>query len=132
MSIALFEAMKTNKTVRSLNVCVASLEEPHLTAIVDSLLENDTLQTFSVCAGCANACPIEDVDAAFLRILERNMCLRELDIRKVRPVAEDELEIDDSDDPSKFLLESSVVCLQSGRIWARNVSKSTKKSHNKL
>ena len=34
VSIALFEAMKTNKTVRSLNVCVASLEEPHLTAIV--------------------------------------------------------------------------------------------------
>ena len=101
MSIALFEAMKTNKTVRSLNVCVASLEEPHLTAIVDSLLENDTLQTFSVSAGCANACPIEDVDAAFLRILERNMCLRELDIRKVRPVAEDELEIDDSDDPTE-------------------------------
>ena len=34
VSIALFEAMKTNKTVRSLNLCVDSLEEPHLTAIV--------------------------------------------------------------------------------------------------
>ena len=31
-SIALLAAMKTNKTVR--NLCVDSLEEPHLTAIV--------------------------------------------------------------------------------------------------
>ena len=34
VSIALLEAMKTNKLVRSLNLCVDSLEKPHLTAIV--------------------------------------------------------------------------------------------------
>ena len=83
-SIALLEAMRTNKTVRSLDLFVDCLEETHLTAVGDSLLENDTLQSFSVFAGCAIACPIDDVKATFLRILERNMCLRDLDVRLTR------------------------------------------------
>ena len=86
VSRALLEAMQTNKTVRSLDLTVDYLEEPHLKAIVDSLLENDTLQAFSMRARCAIACPIEDVRAAFKRILERNMCLRDLHIQSVKPV----------------------------------------------
>ena len=86
VSRALLEAMQTNKTVRSLDLTVDYLEEPHLKAIVDSLLENDTLQAFSMRARCAIACPIEDVRAAFKRILERNMCLRDLHIQNVKPV----------------------------------------------
>ena len=84
VSIALLEAMRTNKTVRSLDLFVDCLEETHLTAVGDSLLENDTLQPFSVFAGCAIAGPIDDVKATFLRILERNMCLRDLDVRLTR------------------------------------------------
>ena len=86
VSRALLEAMQTNKTVRSLDLTVDYLEEPHLTAIVDSLLENDTLQAFSMRARCAIACPIEDVRAAFVRIMRRNMCLRDLHIQNVKPV----------------------------------------------
>ena len=86
VSRALLEAMQTNKTVRSLDLIVDYLEEPHLKAIVDSLLENDTLQAFSMRARCAIACPIEDVRAAFKRILERNMCLRDLHIQSVKLV----------------------------------------------
>ena len=97
VSIALLEAMRTNKTVRSLDMYVENLEELHLTAIVDSLLENDTLQSFSVCADyCAIHSPFEAISEAFLRILKRNMCLRDVDITCLMPVplgddAEDEL-----------------------------------------
>ena len=97
VSIALLEAMRTNNIVRSLDMSVENLEELHLTAIVDSLLENDTLQSFSVCADyCAIHSPLEAVSEAFLRILKRNMCLRDVDITCVMPVplggdAEDEL-----------------------------------------
>ena len=79
--IALLEAMRSNKTVRSLKLFVDCLEDTHLTAIGDSLLENDTLQSFSVYAACAIACRIHKVEATFSRILERNMCLRNLDVR---------------------------------------------------
>ena len=79
--IALLEAMRSNKTVRSLKLFVDCLEDTHLTAIGDSLLENDTLQSFSVYAACAIACRIRKVEATFSRILERNMCLRNLDVR---------------------------------------------------
>ena len=97
VSRALLEAMQTNKTVRSLDLTVDYLEEPHLKAIVDSLLENDTLQSFSVCADyCAIHNPFEAISEAFLRILKRNMCLRDVDITCLMPVplgddAEDEL-----------------------------------------
>ena len=97
VSIALLEAMRTNKIVRSLDMYVENLEELHLTAIVDSLLENDTLQSFSVCADyCAIHSPFEAISEAFLRILKRNMCLRDVDITCLMPVplgddAEDEL-----------------------------------------
>ena len=97
VSIALLEAMRTNKNVRSLDMYVENLEELHLTAIVDSLLENDTLQSFSVCADyCAIHSPFEAISEAFLRILKRNMCLRDVDITCLMPVplgddAEDEL-----------------------------------------
>ena len=77
--IALLEAMRSNKTVRSLKLFVDCLEDTHLTAIGDSLLENDTLQSFSVYAACAIEC--RKVEATFSRILERNMCLRNLDVR---------------------------------------------------
>ena len=80
VSIALLEAMQTNNIVRSLELAVDYLEESHLTAIVAALLKNDTLQSFSVWAECAIRCPIQPVRAAFERILERNMCLRKLDI----------------------------------------------------
>merc|ERR1711879_694521 len=62
------------------------LEESHLTAIVDSLLENDTLQSLSICANCAITCSIAVIRAAFLRIMDRNMCLQGLDIRCVKSV----------------------------------------------
>ena len=80
VSISLLEAMRTNKNVRSLTLFVACLEEPHLAAIEDSLKENDTLQRFDVWADCAINCPRRAISEAFRRILERNMCLRELDI----------------------------------------------------
>ena len=80
VSIALLEAMQTNNIVRSLELAVDYLEESHLPAIEAALLKNDTLQSFSVWAECAIRCPIQPVRAAFERILERNMCLRKLDI----------------------------------------------------
>ena len=45
MSVALCQAMRTNKTVRTLELFLnfGTLEERHLTAIEDSLLKNDTL-----------------------------------------------------------------------------------------
>ena len=79
--IALLEAMRSNKIVRSLKLFVDCLEDTHLTAIGDSLLENDTLQSFSVYAACAIACRNRKIEATFSRILERNMCLRNLDVR---------------------------------------------------
>ena len=80
VSISLLEAMRTNKTVRSLALSVACLEEPHLAAIEESLNANATLQRFSVSADCAINCPRQAISEAFQRILEQNMCLRELDI----------------------------------------------------
>ena len=80
VSIALLEAMRTNNNVRTLELAVDYLEESHLPAIEAALLKNDTLQSFSVWAECAIRCPIQPVRAAFERILERNMCLRKLDI----------------------------------------------------
>ena len=80
MSISLLDAMRTNKTVRSLALSVACLEEPHLAAIEESLKANATLQRFSVSADCAINCPRQAISEAFQRILEQNMCLRELDI----------------------------------------------------
>ena len=80
VTISLLEAMQTNKTVRSLDLAVDYLEESHLSAIEAALLKNDTLQSFSVWAECAIRCPIQPVRAAFERILERNMCLRKLDV----------------------------------------------------
>ena len=49
MSVALCQAMRTNKTVRTLELFLnfGTLEERHLTAIEDSLLKNDTLQSFA-------------------------------------------------------------------------------------
>ena len=82
MSVALCQAMRTNKTVRALELCLnyGTLEERHLTAIEDSLLKNDTLQSFAVWAEYANHCSFEAVREAFERILMRNMCLRKLQI----------------------------------------------------
>ena len=80
VSIALLEAMRTNNNVRTLELAVDYLEESHLPAIEAALLKNDTLQSFSVWAECAIRCPIQPVRAAFERILERNMCLRKLDV----------------------------------------------------
>ena len=85
-STALLEAMRTNKTVQSLELIVDDLEGPHLTAIVDSLLENDTLESFSMRPRCTITCPIEDVSAAFEHIMRRNMCLQDLHIYNVEPV----------------------------------------------
>ena len=84
-STALLEAMRTNKTVQSLELIVDDLEGPHLTAIVDSLLENDTLESFSMRPRCTITCPIEDVSAAFEHIMRRNMCLQDLHIYNVEP-----------------------------------------------
>ena len=83
LSMALCEAMRTNKTVRALDLYLnfGSLQERHMTAIEDSLLENDTLQSFTFVAGGAIVCPPVTVKAAFSRILERNMCLVQIDIR---------------------------------------------------
>ena len=88
VSLALCEAMRTNKTVRCLDLFLnfGSLEERHLTAIEHSLLENDTLQSFAVLNGDAIACPHDTVRAVFSRILERNMCLVQIDIRCVMSV----------------------------------------------
>ena len=84
VSISLLEAMRTNKTVRSLNLLIDCLEEPHLTAIENSLKENDTLQRLSVQADYApeafGGCSFQAGSEAFRRMLERNMCLRDLDI----------------------------------------------------
>ena len=85
-STALLEAMRTNKTVQSLELIVDDLEGPHLTAIVDSLLENDTLESFSMRSLCSITCSIEDVSAAFEHIMRRNMCLQDLHIYNVEPV----------------------------------------------
>ena len=82
-STALLEAMRTNKTVQSLELIVDDLEGPHLTAIVDSLLENDTLESFTLESLYSIACPIEDVSAAFEHIMRRNMCLEDLHIYNV-------------------------------------------------
>ena len=84
-SRALLEAMRTNKTVQSLELIVDDLEGPHLTAIVDSLLENDTLESFSMRPRCMITCPIEDVSAAVKHIMRRNMCLRDIYIYDVKP-----------------------------------------------
>ena len=83
LSMALCEAMRTNKTVRALDLYLnfGSLQERHMTAIEDSLLENDTLQSFAFLARGAIACPHVIVRAAFSRILKRNMCLVQIDIR---------------------------------------------------
>ena len=90
VSMALFEAMRTNKTVRCLHLLLndSTLTERHLTAIEDSLLENDTLQSFVILAGLETelmplACQDDTVRAAFSRILEWNMCLVRMDIRCV-------------------------------------------------
>ena len=80
VSISLLEAMQTNKTVRSLVLIVTSFEESHLAAIVCSLLKNDTLQSFFVRAYCDIGLDNSILRAAFEKILDRNMCLRELDI----------------------------------------------------
>ena len=77
LDIVVFQTMSVGQT---LSLCVDALEKPNLTAIVDSLLEHDTLQTLSVSAGCANDCPIEDVDAAFLR----SFCRRDAKHRRGR------------------------------------------------
>ena len=90
VSISLLEAMQTNKTVRSLVLIVNSFEESHLAAIVCSLLKNDTLQSFFVRAYCDNLEQFLCLDnstqtlrAAFKEILDRNMCLRSLQISHV-------------------------------------------------
>jgi len=80
MSVSLLEAMRTNQSVRSLDLEVDFLKRRHLTAIEDSLKENDTLQRFSVRVNCATPCPRRAVSEACRRIMERNMSLRELDI----------------------------------------------------
>ena len=80
MSVSLMEAMRTNQSVRSLDLEVDFLKRPHLTAIEDSLKENDTLQRFSVRVDCATPCPRRAVSEACRRIMERNMSSRELDI----------------------------------------------------
>ena len=87
LSMALCEAMRTNKTVRALDLYLnfGSLQERHMTAIEDSLLENDTLQSFTFVSGGAIVCPPVTVRAAFSRILERNMCLVQIDIRFTMP-----------------------------------------------
>jgi hypothetical protein len=95
LSIALLEAMQTNKTVRSFDLCVDRLGEQHLTAIVDSLLENDTLQSLSICASTAITCSIAVIRAAFLRIMDRNVCLQELSISLI--VFEEEDTSEDTD-----------------------------------
>ena len=79
--------MRTNKTVRALDLYLnfGSLQERHMTAIEDSLLENDTLQSFTFVSGGAIVCPPVTVRAAFSRILERNMCLVQIDIRFTMP-----------------------------------------------
>ena len=87
VSIALFEAMRTNKTVRCLRLLLndSTLTQRHLKAIEDSLLENDTLQTLIVHTsyGMLIACSHATVTAAFERILKRNMCLVRIDLRCV-------------------------------------------------
>ena len=85
VSISLLEAMQTNKTVRSLVLIVTSFEESHLEAIVCSLLKNDTLQSFFVRAYCDIGLDnsTQTLRAAFKEILDRNMCLRSLQISHV-------------------------------------------------
>ena len=85
VSISLLEAMQTNKTVRSLVLIVNSFEESHLEAIVCSLLKNDTLQSFFVRAYCDIGLDnsTQTLRAAFEKILDRNMCLRSLQISHV-------------------------------------------------
>ena len=80
MSVSLMEAMRTNQSVRSLDLEVDFLKRPHLTAIEDSLKENDTLQRFSIRVDCARRVTRRAVSEACRRIMERNMSLRELDI----------------------------------------------------
>ena len=68
-----------------------SLEERHLTAIEDSLLKNDTLQSFAFFAGHEFGFPNhlalhETIRDTFERILQWNMCLVEISIRCVRSV----------------------------------------------
>ena len=93
MSVALCQAMRTNKTVRALELCLnyGTLEERHLTAIEDSLLKNDTLQSFYFFAGHEFGFPNhlashETIRDTFERILQWNMCLVEISIRCMRPV----------------------------------------------
>ena len=80
VSVALLEAMRTNKTVRELQIQLPCLTEEHLTAIEDSLLENDTLQSLDIMVVDGEISSKADVKAAFLRILERNMILQQLEI----------------------------------------------------
>ena len=104
-SMALLEAMRTNKTVRCLDLFLnfGILEERLLTAIEDSLLENDTLQIFAICVGRNIVCPLHTVRATFSRILERNMCLRQLHVHCLTP--------DDPfrDDPFRVRLGATVT-----------------------
>ena len=93
MSVALCQAMRTNKTVRTLELFLnfGTLEERHLTAIEDSLLKNDTLQSFAFLAGHEFGFPNhlashETIRDTFERILQWNMCLVEISIRCMRPV----------------------------------------------
>ena len=95
MSVALCQAMRTNKTVRALELCLnyGTLEERHLTAIEDSLLKNDTLQSFAFLAGHEFGFPNhlashETIRDTFERILQWNMCLVETSIRCMRVYCE--------------------------------------------
>ena len=107
-SMALLEAMRTNKTVRCLDLFLnfGTLEERLLTAIEDSLLENDTLQIFAICVGRNIVCPLHTVRAAFSRILERNMCLRQIHVHCLIAVPG---EVGPVDDPFRVRLGATVT-----------------------
>ena len=95
VSIAWLEAMHPSTTIRSLDLSFLQSEGQHLTAIVDPLLENDATQSLCICADSAITCSTADIRAEFLRIMDRNMCLQELEVRCVGSVQDDDSADDD-------------------------------------
>ena len=87
LSTALLEAMRTNTTVQRFGLSVPYLHRGHLTAITDSLMENDTLRSFSLQTehtegGVIFRSPL-DTRAAFSRVMAWNVSLQELVIEYI-------------------------------------------------
>ena len=88
LTITLLEAMRTNKTVRSLELWVRYLREEHLTVISDLLLENDMLQSLTIHVE-EKSFSITDMRMTFLREMDWNISLQEFAIRCLKSVHEE-------------------------------------------